>query len=209
MQFIFIRHGQTAFNVEGRYMGWLDTPLNVIGTLQSKLTGKYLLQNYKISHIFSSDLARARQTTKMITMHLESTPVTYFSELRERNWGDYEGMFTSDVWKHKTAEEKLKIFRAPPNGEPLDEFHRRCQQGFEKIERYKDWNGNDVIVIVSHGGTIRNILGGLFQVGQNDFGIFPIHLDNCSITIVIKKEGHHLGNYHLKIANWTNHLNSF
>ncbi len=92
---IFIRHGETAWNREKRFQGHSDVPLNERGLLQAELLAG-ALQREGVSTLFSSPLARARQTAEIIGARL-NLAVEVMQELTELNFGEYEGELEADL----------------------------------------------------------------------------------------------------------------
>ncbi len=166
-------------------MGWKQVPLNQKGKEQARKLAERLKDEFPfIRHVFSSDLLRARQTTEIIMTALsDSIPVTYLEHLRERKWGDFEGHSIQDLRQHGKNIHSLE----PPGAETRQEFYHRCQQALEAMESFFAWDEEDVILIVTHGGTIRQILGSLFKLGPEQKRRMPATINNCSITIVKKQ----------------------
>ena len=90
-----IRHGQTDWNLEKKMIGKIDVPLNQTGKEQAKLSIKQLT-SLRIDEIISSDLIRTKETADIInaTLHL---PISFDARLRERNYGDLEGISEKDI----------------------------------------------------------------------------------------------------------------
>lgn len=93
--FIFIRHGETAWNREKRFQGRSDVPLNERGLLQAGLVAG-ALQREDVSRLFCSPLIRARQTAEIIGTRL-NLPVEVMQELTELDFGEYEGELEADL----------------------------------------------------------------------------------------------------------------
>jgi len=92
--FYFIRHGQTDWNKERRYMGQTDIPLNATGIAQAQ-TAAQNLQKISFSKIFSSPLQRALQTATIIGQ-TTNKEVIIIDELKEGCWGVMEGKDKGD-----------------------------------------------------------------------------------------------------------------
>lgn len=87
--FYFVRHGQTDYNKDNKIMGQIDIPLNEVGLEQARVVAK-ILQNLEISHVVSSPLKRAKQTSEIIASTLNK-PVTIINELMQNYLGVWEG----------------------------------------------------------------------------------------------------------------------
>src|SRR5574338_121077 len=92
---LLIRHGQTDWNVEGRWQGHLDEPLNAAGVKQAQALGDYLRER-PISAVYSSDLGRARVTAERIA-EPHGLSVNTDARWREQNLGVFQGLTTSEI----------------------------------------------------------------------------------------------------------------
>ncbi|MEX3008910.1 histidine phosphatase family protein [Hoeflea sp. TYP-13] len=126
----FIRHGQTEWNLQGRFQGISDIPLNDTGRRQSDHIGANLAelvtragQAPRALQLFSSPLLRARQTSEIICGKLDVTTdwLTFEPDLGEISYGDWEGMTTLEVKAaFPIARKRRKADRwlfSPPHGE--------------------------------------------------------------------------------------------
>lgn len=169
MRWIIARHGQTEWNKLGKSQGHTDVPLDETGRWQSQLLGS-ALKGEQIDFVWSSDLARARETAEiaMAANHLtlagtpplegnfKLTPL-----LRERCFGDWEGTPYSEV-KEKIAalqDAGHNLFELKaPNGESLNEVGGRMQQ-FVSAARQP----GQTVLVVSHGGACAVLLSLILQ----------------------------------------------
>ena len=87
--FYFIRHGQTDYNLENKVMGQIDIPLNEVGLEQAKVVANKI-SHLEISHIVSSPLTRAMQTSEIIATNINK-PITIVDELKQNYLGILEG----------------------------------------------------------------------------------------------------------------------
>jgi len=154
-----IRHGQTDWNLTGRWQGQAaDAPgLNDTGYAQA-LTVHEQLKGIKISAIYSSDLLRARQTADLIAESL-GLPVTLEPRLREINLGVWEGMPSDEIeakYPQELAQRALDPFHTrAPNGEsPQDVVERVLAAVNEIASRHP----NESVVIVGHGVSLAVII---------------------------------------------------
>jgi broad specificity phosphatase PhoE len=87
---LLVRHGETDWNAEGRLQGHTDRPLSDLGRRQARqLAGE--LASEELDAIYSSDLARARETAEIVGERL-GLPVVLDPDLREKDWGTWEGL---------------------------------------------------------------------------------------------------------------------
>ena len=109
-ELILIRHGQTDWNLERRFQGHADIPLNATGESQATVLATYVSIHHKdASAIYASDLIRAYKTAEKTAQVLE-LPIATSTALREMDWGSVDGMKVSEVdllYKHK--EKALKV----------------------------------------------------------------------------------------------------
>lgn len=156
--FYIVRHGQTVWNVEGRFQGHEDSPLTALGEIQAKKVGE-ILKEVDFTEAYSSDLLRAKRTAEFITLE-KNIAVKTTEILRERTYGSYEG---------KTRQE-LKMLLEEYEKLGMDE---KFKQGFGVgVESDEMLSGrfitflrevalaypNKNILIVCHGGIMRSLL---------------------------------------------------
>lgn len=154
-QLILIRHGETAWNLEHRMQGHLDSPLTDNGIAQAKALAQRL-QTQTFSALYSSDLGRAYQTAIYIA---ETTGLTIQvkAELRERNLGDFQGFTRAEM--EQLNPQAYSHFQAAnpdyvvPNGESIKQFRQRCISCFEQLAHQ---HASEKILIVTHGGVLVN-----------------------------------------------------
>lgn len=180
-QFWLIRHGETDWNVEQRLQGWRDIALNQRGKQQAQSIGTFLkAQNIEFDAVLSSDLQRAVQTAQIIFTE-SKTPLIQDPQLRERNYGIYEG----EPWKkmlqlvdHPAPEINLRdpdLFI--PNGESLIVFHDRIVQTFNRIAKERP---NQHLAVIAHGGVIDMVWRQL--QGLDLTTLSPMHILNASLN---------------------------
>jgi broad specificity phosphatase PhoE len=148
-----VRHGQTDWNLQGRYQGHADQPLNAVGLAEAARAAQELARPevVKLDAVFCSDLLRAVQTAELIAA---ATGLTCFVDprLREVKLGVWEGMLSTDI-KQNFPDEIEARFRdpvafRPPGGETLGEVAGRIFQAVDEITA--QYPGGQVAV-VSHG----------------------------------------------------------
>lgn len=147
---ILIRHGETEWNIEGRYTGQSDIPLNARGFKQAQS----LAQNLRaepINAIYSSDLLRARQTAEPLRAGTD-IPLHLDKRLREIHQGEWEGLHFDEIrTRYRQAWERRKkqpLDVAPPGGETVGQVRQRVLEASRDIlARYP----SDHVAIISHG----------------------------------------------------------
>jgi 2,3-bisphosphoglycerate-dependent phosphoglycerate mutase len=159
---VIVRHGQSLWNLENKFTGWVDVDLTDKGVEEAMNAGK-LLKGYHFDAAFSSVLKRANRTLYLI---LEATgqddlPVTRDKALNERMYGDLQGL-DKDETRKKYGEEQVHIWRRsfdtrPPGGESLKDTLERVNPYFDEHIAPLLRAGEDVIV-VAHGNSLRALI---------------------------------------------------
>ena len=158
VELTLVRHGETDWNKDHKAQGHTDVPLNDTGRTQAKAAAA-TLNNEKYDVVISSDLLRAKETAQIIAKELGIKDHITWTELRERNDGDWEGRGITDIQKELPVIPDYfgTVFHycTPANGESLSEFLHRAEKTCEKL--LSEYAGKRVL-IVSHGGTTRTLL---------------------------------------------------
>jgi ribonuclease H / adenosylcobalamin/alpha-ribazole phosphatase len=146
---ILVRHGETVHNVAGIAQGWNDSALSPRGEEQAARLAQRIAAQ-KVDAIISSPLGRARATAEVIARAC-GLEVTTLDELREMNYGGWEGRSFLDVRRDDAAiyEEWIVDGDCPcPGGESHNDVRRRFAAALEKIQAARP-------VLVTHGTAIR------------------------------------------------------
>jgi probable phosphoglycerate mutase len=152
---VLIRHGETDWNVSGRWQGQSDHPLNTNGLNQARLLANRL-KSWPIETIYSSGLKRAAQTAAILGEGLDLQPI-HDVAWRERSGGDFEGLTAPEI-SELNAEMPSQIRDkdwAPPGGESNTQVAGRVQGAFDRI--VGDHPGK-MVAIVTHGGAMIILL---------------------------------------------------
>lgn len=177
MKLFIARHGETQWNVEGRFQGKLDSPLTGNGLQQIELM-KNFFKNVRIGVIYSSDLGRAVATSKAIS-DFKKIPLFFTEELREISYGVFEGLNHDEIdarfpglWEKRCLDKyNFKI----PEGESYCEVFERAKNFLEKILKKHE---NEAVLLVSHGCMSRMLIQYFINV-QKDIAVqFGIPHDN-------------------------------
>jgi len=183
---IFIRHGQTEWNVEGRVQGHADSELTGQGRSQAAAVGKRL-KELEFTRLYSSDLLRTRQTSEIIAGHTGHDIITD-PRLREKNMGVFQGLTRAEMEEKYSDELALRRTRGPdyvvPHGESDRQFFARNTACFEELAEN---HGNETIVVVAHGGVLKNLF--YFVVGLPLEAPRRHSILNSSLNTVIKENG--------------------
>lgn len=152
-ELLFIRHGQTDYNVQQRFQGQVDPPLNATGQEQARRLGARLAGE-RHDALVASDLLRTRQTAAPLAAAWDTVP-TLMPGLREQSFGVIEGLDAPTIRElHPDLWERWIEHRADyalPGGESNRQFHARVLQAVREIAR--ELPGRRVAV-VTHGGVL-------------------------------------------------------
>lgn len=156
-----IRHGQSLWNLENRFTGWVDVPLTPQGENEARSAGTRL-GDLTFDVAYTSDLRRAQRTLELIQEAREwNIPTIRDQALNERHYGDLQGLNKDDLRK-QYGEEQVHIWRRsfdipPPNGEALKNTAERTLPFFERCILGDIRQGKNVLV-VAHGNSNRSIV---------------------------------------------------
>ena len=174
-----VRHGETDFNVQGRYAGSTDVELNDSGVFQAKVIAENI-NAHQVDIIISSTLKRAHQTALIIQENI-CKPLVLMDEFVERAVGVYEGLTRDEVrqkYPELWSQNVLGQFDCTlHNGESMKQVRERVHRGLQHI---KDAYGNQVVVLVTHGYVSREIYGHFNKVSEEEFSKYA--LGNCQIA---------------------------
>jgi probable phosphoglycerate mutase len=181
---LLIRHGQTDWNIEGRWQGCMPVPLNEIGRTQARALADYL-RNRPIRAIYTSDLPRALETATFVGDVLGLQPIPD-KRLREFSLGIFEGRRRDELIS--LYPEEWSAFRTEdmdytvPNGESRRALQDRMWAAWQDIT--SNGHGPEV-AIVTHGGSLKQLLVRLFGLTPE---IQNLRFENTSVT-TIEREG--------------------
>lgn len=159
---VIVRHGQSAWNLENRFTGWVDVDITEKGEAEAKNAGEKL-NGMKFDYAFTSGLKRAQRTLDIILkgigqsdLHVEKNEA-----LNERHYGDLQGANKAET-AEKYGDEQVHIWRrsfdiAPPNGESLKDTLDRVLPYFEK-EIVPLLKAGKNIIISAHGNSLRALI---------------------------------------------------
>ena len=204
---ILVRHGQSTWNLEKKFTGWVDIDLTENGKLEAKKSGELVKsKNINIDIYYSSFQLRAKNTLKLIKEILQDTTISKEAwELNERHYGVLTGL-NKDEMKLKLGEEKVHQFRRSWDLRP-DPLDKNNPYHPTNIETYKDIPINEIpdteslkdtyervlefykkdienkisennILISAHGNSIRALCKYLFKLDENQISKLEIPTGN-------------------------------
>ena len=158
---LLVRHGETDWNAEGRLQGHTDRPLSYFGRRQAQQLAE------ELEAIYSSDLARARETAEIVGRRLGLATVLD-PDLREKDWGTWEGL---------TSVERDRVEFV---GESTEAHRERILGALRQIsERHA---GEARILVVTHGGSMRRVQTAAMGMAM------PV-VENCGRWLCVYESG--------------------
>ncbi len=167
---VLLRHGESQWNLENRFTGWVDVPLSPRGMQEAKNAGEKLRQ-YRFDRAFTSVLQRANDTLRLVleVIGQPDIPTEKNKALNERMYGDLQGLNKAETAK-KYGEEQVKIWRRsydvrPPGGESLRDTAERVLPYYEKAIKPHVLAG-ETLLIAAHGNSLRALVMELEQLSK-------------------------------------------
>ena len=172
------RHGQTTYNVERRFQGQSDVPLNEVGLRQAAQAAPYLAA-LRPSAIFSSDLSRASVTADALA-RLTGLTVQLDKDLRERSGGSWEGLTEAEIRERFPAE---RATWTPPDGESAKAVADRASAALERIA--DSMPAGTTAVVVSHGAALGMAVASVLQIPWVPRVLGPF--GNCRWSVLTRR----------------------
>jgi len=167
---LLLRHGESQWNLENRFTGWVDVPLSPRGIEEAKNAG-LKLRCFTFDRAFTSVLQRANETLRLVldTIGQSNIPIEKDKALNERMYGDLQGLNKAET-ANKYGEEQVKIWRRsydvrPPGGESLKDTAERTLPYYERAIKPYILKG-ETILIAAHGNSLRALVMDLEQLSR-------------------------------------------
>jgi 2,3-bisphosphoglycerate-dependent phosphoglycerate mutase len=167
---ILLRHGESQWNLENRFTGWVDVPLSPRGIQEAKDAG-VKLRSFTFDRAFTSVLARANETLRLVLEAIGQTaiPTEKDKALNERMYGELQGLNKDETVK-KYGEAQVKIWRRsydvpPPGGESLKDTAERVLPYYERTIKPYLLKG-ETILVAAHGNSLRALIMELEQLSR-------------------------------------------
>ena len=167
---VLLRHGESQWNLENRFTGWVDVPLTPRGIQEAKNAGDKL-RGFIFDRAFTSVLARANETLRLALEAIGQSdlPVVKDKALNERMYGELQGLNKAETAK-KYGEAQVKIWRRsydipPPGGESLKDTAERVLPYYEQTIKPYLLKG-ETILIAAHGNSLRALTMELEQLSR-------------------------------------------
>ena len=174
-----VRHGESAWNAQGRYQGRLDAPLSELGLRQADLLARRLA-SVRLDAVYSAPLQRARVTAERIAAP-HNLPVTSEPRLTEIDHGEWNGMPRPEVKRRypdlarlwRESPERVSM----PGGESLADVRQRAMAALDAIVLA---HPNQAVLVVSHHAVLKVVLGALLGMGLD--GFWSVEADQASVS---------------------------
>ena len=190
---IFVRHGETHWNSEGRIQGHTDIPLSAAGKQQA-IEKHNELRRFTIYRTKSSDLKRAVETATILRDHLElDVPHDIHPNLRERCFGSLEGMLISEASEiHKQnnrdgkTDEELWDYKAVDDDETLRQVLERTLASIHQFRSDPHWPEDKALLVVTHGQLMRILLA---YLRNGSFRKINSLVNTAHVTVLVDENG--------------------
>jgi len=195
---IFIRPGETDWNRQVRWQGWVASPLSDHGKRQAERLANYI-RHIGMTALYTSDLKRALQTAEILSAKLGFFAIPD-SRLRERNIGEWQGL-TIDEMRAWYPEEYNKLLTDSqnyrvPGGESRVDVRKRMAEAFRDIMNQAQ---GETVGIISHTTAIHELLAELIPNNNSK----EVTVSNTSVTTIARQDG---GQWQLVASDDVMHL---
>jgi probable phosphoglycerate mutase len=199
IRIILLRHGETTWNIEGRYQGQEDTPLSPKGLEQGRKAA-LALKDIPIDRAISSPLSRSFETCRMAADYHHLT-VMKDSRLIEISHGLWEGIHADEIKARYPKEFRLWHTHPEqvqmPEGENLEDVRKRAREAFDEYARKYD---GETVLVAAHDAVNKAIICDLLGLSMGHF--WQIKQDNACINVLECDQG----TWRLVTLNSTAHL---
>ncbi len=171
---VLLRHGQSQWNLENRFTGWVDVPLTHKGEEEARQAGeKMKAVQLQFDTTFTSVLQRAIRTLELAldVLGQSDLPVEQDQALNERHYGDLQGLNKAET-AQKFGDEQVRIWRRsydvpPPGGESLENTAARTLP-YLKDKILPTIQAGQNILVAAHGNSLRSIIMHLDQLSREE-----------------------------------------
>ncbi|OGX41571.1 MAG: 2,3-bisphosphoglycerate-dependent phosphoglycerate mutase [Omnitrophica WOR_2 bacterium RIFCSPHIGHO2_02_FULL_68_15] len=161
---VLLRHGESQWNQENRFTGWVDVPLSAKGVTEARRAGAALqAAGLRFDVAYTSALRRAQDTLTIVLEVLGQTgiPVTKDQALNERHYGDLQGLNKAETAK-QFGDQQVHLWRrsydiAPPGGESLKDTAARTLPYFQS-QVVPTLKAGQTVLVAAHGNSLRSIV---------------------------------------------------
>lgn len=177
MVMVVVRHGRTAHNAAGRFLGRLDVPLDPTGEGQAARLGRAIQARFGVPDVVvTSPLQRTRSTAEALA---GGTPIVVDDRIVELDYGEWDGLPLAELDAADWAAWRADPFLAPPGGESLAELGQRVRTAAE------DWAAravDELVVLVTHVSPIKALVA--WSLGVGDEVTWRMFVAPASVTVL-------------------------
>ncbi len=159
---VLLRHGESQWNLENRFTGWIDVPLTENGRAEARRAGE-TLRGVRFDCAYTSELQRANETLAIVleVIGQQNLSIERDRALNERHYGDLQGLNKAETAK-KFGDAQVHIWRrsydiAPPGGESLKDTAARALPYFDR-KIVPDLTAGKNVLVAAHGNSLRAIV---------------------------------------------------
>ncbi len=171
-QVVLIRHGESQWNRENRFTGWVDVPLSPHGEQEAREAGEKL-RTFRFDRAFASVLTRAVRTLDIVLEVIGQShiPVEQDRALNERMYGDLQGRNKAETVA-QYGEAQVTLWRRsydvrPPGGESLRDTAERVIPYYQRHIQPRLADG-ETLLVVAHGNSLRALVMHLTALSRDD-----------------------------------------
>jgi 2,3-bisphosphoglycerate-dependent phosphoglycerate mutase len=199
---VLVRHGQSQWNLENRFTGWVDVELTDKGRVEARRAGELLAKTgITFTKAYTSVLVRAQGTLDIMLEVLgqQSLPTERDQALNERHYGDLQGLNKQET-ADKYGEEQVHVWRrsfdtAPPgeNAESLKDTAARTLPYF-RARIVPDLQSGETVLVAAHGNSLRALVKHLEGISDDDIAAVNIPTGMPLVYELddnLKATGHH------------------
>lgn len=175
---VLTRHGESEWNLAGKWTGWTDVSITDKGANDAKKMGE-LLRDINFDQVYTSELKRTVETMQQILSTQGQTDIEHLEvrALNERDYGEYTGLNKWEV-KNQVGEEKFNAIRRNydepiPGGETLHDVYDRVVPWYREVI-VPQLNAGKNILFVAHGNSIRALVKYLENISDKDIAQFEM-----------------------------------
>lgn len=193
-----LRHGESQWNLENRFTGWVDVDLSPKGESEAVRAGQHL-KGLPVDVVFTSVLQRAIRTADLAMTEAGITDVPIYRDqaLNERHYGDLQGLNKAET-AEKFGKEQVHIWRRsfdvpPPNGESLKDTQARVMPYYTSQVEPMLREGKNIL-IVAHGNSLRALLMHLEHLSPEEIlqvniptGVPLVYELDANLTVTSKR----------------------
>jgi 2,3-bisphosphoglycerate-dependent phosphoglycerate mutase len=161
-ELVLLRHGESQWNLENRFTGWVDVPLSPRGEAEARAAGEKL-RGRRIDKVYTSALRRAIDTARLALEQagMPNLPVERDAALNERMYGDLQGLDKAEAARRFGAEQ-VRLWRRsydvrPPGGESLADTAARVLPYWE-THLLPELRAGRNLLVVAHGNSLRALV---------------------------------------------------